>query len=97
LDDVLNRIQQKWGQSAIQPAHRIQRIERKTIATGFIALDKMMVGIPCGHITEISGRPTSGMSTLAYHLIASAQSANQHVVCVDMGSSFHGDYRRPVA
>ena len=92
IDTVLNRIQQKWGQTAIQSAHRIRSIERKTLTTGFASLDEMIEGIPSGHISEIIGKPTSGMSTLAYYLMASAQNANQHVVFVDMGTTFSGQY-----
>jgi hypothetical protein len=48
--------------------------------------------VPCGQVTEIVGRPTSGMSTLAYYLMVSAQQTNRHVVFVDMGTTFSGQY-----
>src|SRR5688500_14846764 len=91
IDNVINRIQQKWGHLAIQPAHRLH-IEHKTVASGFAALDEIIQGVPCGQVTEIVGRPTSGMSTLAYYLMVSAQQMNRHVVFVDMGTTFSGQY-----
>ena len=92
IHKVVNRIQRKWGHKAIQPAHRIRQIGRKMMATGFAALDDLIQGVPYRCVTEIRGKPTSGMSTLVYTLMDSAQQAQQHVVFVDMSSSFDGVY-----
>jgi RecA/RadA recombinase len=67
-------------------------MEQKTVATCFAALDEIIWAVPCGQVSEIVGRPTSGMSTLAHYLMASAQQTNRHVVFVDMGTTFSGQY-----
>ncbi|MEL7436659.1 MAG: hypothetical protein AAFN11_22155 [Chloroflexota bacterium] len=88
---VMQRIQQKWGQGAITTARHLQT-NIHTIPTGFAALDALITGIPCGHITAIVGHPTSGLTTLTYHIIASAQKQGRHVVHIHQGTTFDAHY-----
>lgn len=91
VTDVINTIHQKWGQNAIQTASKISN-QREILKTGFSSLDSLIVGVPQRSITQYVGQPTSGMTTLIYKLIAETQSKNQHIVYVDMGTSFSGGY-----
>lgn len=89
IDEVIKRIQNKWGYSAIQTAKKL-KLKPPTLPTGFLALDDLMVGLPQSHVTEIAGQPTSGMSSLSYSFMAAAQKSGEHVVYVDMDTTFDG-------
>jgi recA bacterial DNA recombination protein len=87
--------QRKWGESSLQTGREVQAgFSRKIIPTGFAALDQMLGigGIPYGEITLLDGRITSGITSLAYHLIASAQ--QQGIVCayLDISQTFDPEY-----
>jgi hypothetical protein len=82
IDAVMARIQEKWGQQALQRAHHLS-VQDKVYSSGFISLDWMIGGIPRAQITEIVGRPTSGMNSLAFHSLARSQKQGANVVIVD--------------
>lgn len=63
------------------------------IPTGFRSLDKAMglAGLPCGHITELSGAnslSSSGMLVLAAGLAAKVQRRQQVVTLLDLSQQF---------
>jgi len=91
VTDVINKIRQKWGHHAIYTANRMSD-HRDVLNTGFPTLDNLIVGIPQRGITQFVGKPTSGMTTLIYQLMAESQSQNQHIVYVDTGTTFNGGY-----
>lgn len=90
LEQVIGKIQQKFGSRAIQQAGHIQ-LAPPMLDTGFDALNDMC-RIPCGHVSTITGRPTSGMTTLMLHLMASAQRSGRNIVYLDSGDTFHSSY-----
>jgi recombination protein RecA len=49
-------------------------------------------GVPRGHLTEILGVPTSGMTTLALKVISQAQAQGDTAAYVDLGGTFDPDY-----
>lgn len=64
-----------------------------TVSTGFRALDKAvgMTGLPCGHITELSGASSlgsNGMLTLAAGIAAKVQRKQQIVTILDLSQQF---------
>jgi len=70
-----------WGQGYALPLRRIPN--------GFAALDEALKGgIPVGRISAISGRPTSGMTMLAWHILANAGKDAGNLVYLDTGHSF---------
>jgi len=75
LEQVIAQIEKQYGQGAIMQMdeHHYARIEG--IPTGCLSLDIALggAGIPCGRITELYGPESSGKTTLALHVIASAQ------------------------
>jgi recombination protein RecA len=63
------------------------------IPTGFEALDGLLGGgLPRGALSELLGRTTSGMTTIALTLIAHAQRRGDAVVFVDLGHTFDAEY-----
>lgn len=83
LEDIIQQINRKWGHQTIQPAHQISTNIAK-VSTGFTGLDAILEGIAKGHVSELAGRPTSGLTTLAHHISASAQRAGDNVVYIQM-------------
>ncbi|GAG18497.1 unnamed protein product, partial [marine sediment metagenome] len=75
LQRVIAQIEKQYGQGAIMQMdeHLYARIEG--ISTGSLSLDIALggVGVPRGRVTELFGPESSGKTTLALHIIASAQ------------------------
>ncbi len=90
LQMAIAAIQKKWGTNAIKKASAAQ--SRELLSTGFSALDTLLGGgVVRGGLTEIVGKPTSGMTTLALTLATSAQKAGDGVVYLDLASAFDPD------
>lgn len=87
---VVKELQRRWGDQAVQVAARPRQVS--TIPTGFQALDRLLSGIPRGHITQVQGNLTSGMTTLALRTAASAQAQGDPVVYIDLQYSFDPYY-----
>jgi len=85
LQRVIAQIEKQYGQGAIMQMdeHRYARI--KGIPTGSLSLDIALggVGIPRGRVTELFGPESSGKTTLALHVIASAQHAGGVAAFID--------------
>ena len=89
---VLAEIQQKWGHRALQSA-RDMNLQQPLLATGIEVLDDLLKGgVPTGRITSLIGTPTSGITTLALHLIAQTQVADQEAIYIDVSQTFNGAY-----
>jgi hypothetical protein len=89
---VLNVIQQRWGTHALKPASQTF-IHLPGVQTGFPTLDALLpAGIPRNQATELLGAPTSGMLTLAFKIIASAQVADKTAIYIDLEETFDPDY-----
>jgi recombination protein RecA len=75
LHRVIAQIEKQYGQGAIMQMdeHKYAKIEG--ISTGSLSLDIALggAGIPRGRVTELFGPESSGKTTLALHIIASAQ------------------------
>lgn len=82
IETVLGDIQLKWGQKALQSA-RNMNLPLKVYSSGFAALDARIGGIPQAQITEITGLPSSGLSTLAYKSLAAAQKASANIMVIE--------------
>ncbi len=75
LQDALADIEKRYGRGAIMKLGDAQDFEVEVISTGSLALDMALGvgGLPRGRIAEIYGPEGAGKSTLAYHVVASAQ------------------------
>ncbi|MBA7484851.1 Protein RecA [subsurface metagenome] len=85
LQQVIAQIEKQYGQGAIMQMdeHRYAKVEG--IPTGALSLDLALGGrgIPKGRITELFGPESSGKTTLALHVIASAQRAGGVAAFID--------------
>ena len=82
IGEVISRIQEKWGHHAVQSARHLSR-QDKVYSSGFLSLDNLIGGFPRSQVTELVGRPTSGMTTLVYHSLARNQKQGANVVIID--------------
>ena len=77
LDAALKQIEKNYGVGSIMWLAEDQVVRVKGISTGALSLDIALggQGIPCGRVCELFGPEGSGKTTLALHVIASAQKA----------------------
>jgi recombination protein RecA len=94
LQQTLWDLQKRFGPQAVTPLSQLAQEETTSIATGFPTLDAVLSlgGIPRSRITDMVGVPTSGMTTLAYCLLASAQADDSPAAYVDLQRTFDTDY-----
>lgn len=93
FQQTLFEMQTQWGTQIIQRAADLPG--QGSIPTGFAALDAALSsqGIPCGHVTTVTAAATSGMTTLAHHLTASAQQqTGKPAIYIDLDDTFDGYY-----
>jgi hypothetical protein len=92
LEAALAAIQHKWGVSLVRPLNELNT--QRGMATGYPALDALLtpLGVPYGTVTELLGKPTSGMTTLAYSILRQAQSDGGYVLYIDLDSTFDPRY-----
>ncbi len=85
LKAAFHQIQKQFGQGAIMRLGENTHMKVEIIPTGSIALDAALGigGIPRGRITEIYGAEASGKTTLALHILASAQKLGGEVAFID--------------
>jgi recombination protein RecA len=85
LDRALQQIEKAYGKGAIMQMDSDLSAARDGISTGALSLDLCLggFGLPRGRIVEIFGPESSGKTTLALHVIASAQRAGGVAACVD--------------
>ncbi len=75
LQRVMAQIEKQYGQGSIMRMDENKYAKIEGISTGSLSLDIALggAGIPCGRVTELFGPESSGKTTLALHIIASAQ------------------------
>ncbi len=90
LRSTLQQIEREFGKGAIMRlgAKQIEPIEG--ISTGSLALDLALggFGVPRGRVVEIFGPESSGKTTLALHVMASAQKAGGIAALIDAEYAF---------
>jgi recombination protein RecA len=89
LDQVVADLQRQWGTNALYQLVHVDT--HPGLSTGFAHLDEITgsSGIPRGRISELRGVPTSGMITLAFKTIVSAQAGGDYVAYLDLGRTFN--------
>lgn len=95
LESAVVAIQQTHGPRAIQRG-LAARVLPPHIATGFPALDEITGcgGVPLGALSLFSGPATSGKSTLAYKVLAGAQTLQGMAALLDLTHTTDPDYLR---
>lgn len=90
FDELVATINRQWGTQVIAPYPAWPQPFLTTVSTGFSSLDTMLGlgGIPQRHLTTLMGSGTSGMTSLAYTLIAQAQQQEYIGVFIDPSQTF---------
>ena len=75
LETALHQIEKDYGKGAIMRLGEDIPVNVEAIPTGSLGLDIALGigGVPRGRIVEIYGPEASGKTTLALHIVASAQ------------------------
>jgi recombination protein RecA len=85
LHRVIAQIEKQYGQGSIMQMDEHSYAHIEGVSTGALSLDIALggVGIPRGRVTELFGPESSGKTTLALHVIASAQKAGGVAAFID--------------
>lgn len=85
LGTAITSIERKFGKGSIMRMDGDPHAKIPVIPTGSITLDMALGvgGIPCGRVSEVYGPESSGKTTLALHIIASAQARGGNAAFID--------------
>ncbi len=95
LQDALADIEKRYGRGAIMKlGDAAKDFKVEVVSTGSLALDLALGvgGLPRGRITEIYGPEGTGKSTLAYHVVASAQRSAGVAAYIDVEHALDKDH-----
>ncbi len=93
---AVEAIKERFGEGAIMKLGEAKKVDIDAIPTGSISLDIALGigGVPRGRIIEIYGPESSGKSTLALHIAASAQKKGGAVAYVDAEHALDPQYAK---
>ncbi|MCL2841995.1 MAG: recombinase RecA [Oscillospiraceae bacterium] len=96
IETAMSKIEKDYGKGSIMRMGDRQAINVDAISTGSLALDMSLGigGVPKGRIIEIYGPESSGKTTLALHIVASAQKEGGEVAFVDAEHALEPAYAR---
>ena len=96
LDAALAQIKRAFGEGSIMRLGEAQAVQVEAIETGSLGLDLALGvgGLPRGRVVEIFGPESSGKTTLALHVVASAQKAGGACAFVDAEHALDPVYAR---
>lgn len=96
LETALAQIEKNYGKGAIMRLGDDIPINVEAISTGSLSLDLALGigGVPRGRIVEIFGPESSGKTTLALHILASAQKAGGEVAFIDVEHALEPAYAK---
>ena len=96
LETALAQIEKNYGKGAIMRLGEDIPINVDAISTGSLSLDLALGvgGVPRGRIIEVYGPESCGKTTLALHVVASAQKAGGEAAYIDVGHALEPAYAR---
>ena len=85
LEMAMGQIEKQFGKGSVMKLGEFKAMNVEAISTGALSLDIALGigGVPRGRIIEIYGPESSGKTTLALHIIASAQKEGGEVAFID--------------
>ena len=94
LEEALKRIEREYGKGTIMRLGEDIPVNVEALSTGSLSLDLALGigGVPKGRIVEIYGPEASGKTTLALHVVASAQKANGTAAYIDVEHALEPAY-----
>ena len=96
LETALAQIEKNYGKGAIMRLGDDIPVNVASVSTGSLSLDLALGigGVPRGRIVEIFGPESSGKTTLALHILASAQKEGGEVAFIDVEHALEPAYAR---
>jgi recombination protein RecA len=96
LNLAISQIDKQFGKGSIMRLGETQALDIPVIPSGSLALDAALGvgGIPRGRVIEIYGPEASGKTTLALHVVASAQRMGGEAAFVDAEHALDPTYAR---
>ena len=96
LNAVMEKIEKDFGKGSIMRMNSQEVSDVPVIPTGSITLDIALGvgGYPKGRVVEIYGPESSGKTTLALHILASAQKTGGEVAFIDVEHALEPAYAR---
>ncbi|HPW56239.1 MAG: recombinase RecA [Thermoanaerobaculaceae bacterium] len=94
LETAMAQIERQFGKGAIMRLGQQEAMAVSVLSTGSIGLDAALGvgGVPRGRVVEIYGPESSGKTTLALHVIASAQKSGGLAAFVDAEHALDPEY-----
>ena len=96
LETALSQIEKNYGKGAIMRLGDDIPVNVAALSTGSLSLDLALGigGIPKGRIIEIFGPEASGKTTLALHVVASAQKEGGEAAYIDVEHALEPAYAK---
>ena len=96
LETALAQIEKNYGKGAIMRLGEDIPINVDAISTGSLSLDLALGvgGVPRGRIIEVYGPESCGKTTLALHVVASAQKLGGEAAYIDVEHALEPAYAR---
>jgi len=96
LETAMDQINKSYGKGAVMRLGDHTGMEVSVIPTGSLSLDLALGvgGVPRGRIVEVYGPESSGKTTLALHMIASAQKLGGEAAFIDAEHALDPVYAR---
>jgi recombination protein RecA len=97
LDTALSQIERQFGKGSIMKLGEVSsKMQVDVISTGCLALDVALGvgGLPRGRAVEIYGPEASGKTTVALHVVATAQRAGGVAAFIDAEHALDANYAR---
>lgn len=96
LETAIAQIEKNYGKGAIMRLGDDIPVNVEAISTGSLSLDLALGigGVPRGRIIEIFGPESSGKTTLALHILASAQKNGGEVAFIDVEHALEPAYAK---
>ncbi|MBQ9924832.1 MAG: recombinase RecA [Clostridia bacterium] len=85
LETALQQLDKQYGKGAVMRLGETAALNVEAVSTGSLSLDVALGigGVPKGRIVEIYGPESSGKTTIALHIIASAQKKGGEAAFID--------------
>ena len=94
LETALQQLEKQFGKGAVMRLGENAAMNVEAISTGSLSLDVALGigGVPKGRIIEIYGPESSGKTTVALHIVASAQKAGGEAAFIDAEHALDPEY-----
>jgi recombination protein RecA len=98
VDQVLDTIQEKFGEGMMMKLGEVRKVDVEAIPTGSVSLDMALGigGVPRGRIVEVYGPESSGKTTLSLHIVANAQKGGGVAAFVDAEHALDPEYAKRI-